>query len=85
MSMGLPVVSSPQAARGLGPVPADLVTLADGAAATIEAVASRFADPQRARDAGERAAAWVREHWRWERMYDHLDVVLDELGVAFPH
>jgi sugar transferase (PEP-CTERM/EpsH1 system associated) len=85
MSMGLPVVSSPQAARGLGPVPADLVTLADGAAATIEAVASRFADPQRARDTGERAAAWVREHWRWERMYDHLDVVLDELGVAFPH
>ncbi len=83
MSMGLPVVSSPQAAQGLGPAPADAVAVADGAAATIAAVARWFADPTAARAGGRRAADWVRAEWRWERMYERCDELLAGLGVRF--
>ena len=36
------------------------------------------------RPKGELAAAWVREHWRWERMYERLDALLAGMGVALP-
>lgn len=83
MSMGLPVVSSPQAAQGLGDVPPGTLTIADSAEATIAAVAALFADPSRARTIGRAAAAWVRQHWRWERMFERCDALLAELGVTF--
>jgi sugar transferase (PEP-CTERM/EpsH1 system associated) len=82
MSMALPVVSSPQAAQGLGDVPPGTLTIADGAAATTAAIVDLFADPARARVVGNAAAAWVRRHWRWERMYERLDAILRELGVG---
>ncbi|MEZ6036619.1 MAG: TIGR03087 family PEP-CTERM/XrtA system glycosyltransferase [Planctomycetota bacterium] len=82
LSMALPVVSSPQAAQGLGDVPADSVAIADGEAATIDAVCRWFADPARARQDGEAAAAWVRREWRWERMYERFDQLVGELGVS---
>ncbi len=84
MSMALPVVSSPQAAQGLGEMPPGTLTIADGAAATIAGVSELFSDPARARSVGAAAARWVREHWRWERMYERLDAILAELGVSFP-
>jgi sugar transferase (PEP-CTERM/EpsH1 system associated) len=84
MSMGLPVVSSPQAAQGLGDVPKGTLTIADGEAATIAGVAELFADPARARQVGDAAATWVRREWRWERMYERFDALLGELGVTFP-
>ncbi|HEU4418807.1 MAG TPA: glycosyltransferase, partial [Planctomycetota bacterium] len=84
MSMALPVVSSPAAARGLGAVPPDHIVIADDAPATIAAVGQLFADPKRARTIGTSAAAWIREHWRWERMYERLDAMLAEMGVRFP-
>ncbi len=84
MSMGLSVVSSPQAAQGLGSVPPGTLTVADGAAATIEGTAAAFADPARARSAGLAAARWVRDEWRWERMLQRYDEVLERLDVAFP-
>ncbi|HZN41452.1 MAG TPA: TIGR03087 family PEP-CTERM/XrtA system glycosyltransferase [Planctomycetota bacterium] len=84
MSMALPVVSSSAAARGLGAVPPGHIVIADDAPATIAAVAELFADPARARAIGTRAATWVREHWRWERMYERLDALLAEMGVPLP-
>jgi sugar transferase (PEP-CTERM/EpsH1 system associated) len=84
MSMGLPVVSSPQAAQGLGDVPPGTLTVADGAAATIAGVASAFADPAGARRTGTAAADWVRREWRWARMLERYDQVLARLGVTFP-
>jgi polysaccharide biosynthesis protein PslH len=84
LSMSLPVVSSPQAAQGLGDVPPDVLTIADGAEATIRGVCELFADPVRARTIGAAAGKWVRETWRWERMYDRLDALLATLGVTFP-
>jgi len=83
MSMALPVVATPQAAQGLGEVPPGTLTVADGATATIAAVGALFADPPHARAVGSAAAAWVREHWRWQRMYERLDALLAELGVGF--
>ncbi len=83
MSMALPVVSSPQAAQGLGDVPAGALTVADGADATIARIAELFANPQHARTVGAAAAVWVRQHWRWQRMFERLDGLLGELGVPF--
>jgi glycosyltransferase involved in cell wall biosynthesis len=77
MSMGLPVVSTPQAAQGLGAVPPDALRVADGAEPTAAEVGSLLADPDRARAIGRRAAAWVREHFRWERMYARFDAAID--------
>jgi sugar transferase (PEP-CTERM/EpsH1 system associated) len=84
MSMSLPVVSSPQAAQGLGDVPPGTLTVADGEPATIRGIAELFADPVRARSIGRQAGAWVRQHWRWERMYERLDGLLADLGVPLP-
>lgn len=81
LSMGLPVVASPQAAQGLGDVPPGTLVTADGEDATIAAVGDLFADPTRARRTGGAAAAWVRAHWRWERMYERADAVLAGRGL----
>jgi polysaccharide biosynthesis protein PslH len=88
MSMGLPVVSSPQAAqglsdRGLGDMPPGALTIADGEQATIDGVDALFAAPQRARAMGAAAAAWVRREWRWERVHERFDGILAECGVRF--
>ncbi|MBL8738287.1 MAG: TIGR03087 family PEP-CTERM/XrtA system glycosyltransferase [Planctomycetes bacterium] len=84
MSMGLPVVSSLQAAQGLGEVPPGTLTLADGAEATVDGVAELFAEPVRARERGLAAAAWIRAQWRWERTCERFDAILAELGVRLP-
>jgi sugar transferase (PEP-CTERM/EpsH1 system associated) len=81
MSMALPVVSSPQAAQGLGDVPPGTLTSADGAEATIAAVRALFADPAGARRIGAAAAAWVRAEWPWQRMYERLDGLLAGMGL----
>lgn len=83
MSMALPTVASPQASQGLGDVPGGSLVVAEGATATIEGVAKWFADPELARRDGQAAAKWVREEWRWERMYERLDAILAELDVPF--
>jgi glycosyltransferase involved in cell wall biosynthesis len=59
------------------------LVVADGVAATVEAVAKWFADPEVARRDGLAAAKWVRQEWRWERMYGRLDAILAELNVPF--
>lgn len=84
MSMGLPVVASPDAAQGLGDVPPGTLAIAAGAAATAEAVGGLFAEPVRARALGTAAAAWTRAEWRWERVHQRLDALLARLGVVFP-
>ena len=84
MSMGLPVVSSPQASQGLGDVPPGTLTVADGETATTAAVAELFAAPDRARAMGRAAADWVRREWRWERVYQRLDELLAAVGVQWP-
>lgn len=80
MSMGLPVVCSPQAAQGITPPPEGTLTTAADAAATIAAVSALFAEPGRARVAGAQAASWVRQHYRWEAVYRRYDEELAHLA-----
>jgi glycosyltransferase involved in cell wall biosynthesis len=84
MSMALPVVTSPQAAQGLGAVPEDTLVVADGAGATAAAVIALLEDPARARAIGARAAAFVRQRFRWERMYERLDELIERLLPPTP-
>lgn len=77
MSMGLPVVSSPQAAQGLGDVPEGTMLIADGSAATTSAVCELLENPGQARAVGARAAAYVRAQFRWEKMFARFDEVID--------
>ena len=78
------MVSSPQAAQGLGDVPPNILTVAETAESTIRGVCELFAEPARARAIGTAAGQWVRNTWRWERMYDRLYTLLLKLGVTFP-
>ncbi len=77
MSMGLPVVCSGPAAQGLGAVPPDTLVTANDAATTTAAVIALLRDPERARVIGRRANQYVREHYRWERMFEILDAALE--------
>ena len=46
MSMGLPVVATPQSAQGLGPVPSGVLQVASTPEATVAAIAALLADPE---------------------------------------
>ncbi|MFO1053442.1 MAG: TIGR03087 family PEP-CTERM/XrtA system glycosyltransferase [Planctomycetota bacterium] len=86
MSMGLPVVASPQAAQGLGQVDPDTLIVARDEDAITHQVLRLFGDPSMARATGSRAARFVRKHFRWEHMLARLDAVLrgisDRKGAA---
>lgn len=81
MSMGLPVVATPQSAQGLGPVPPGVLHIASTPEATVAAIAALLADPPRARREGAAAAAFIRANWRWDNVYARLDEVLASLRV----
>jgi sugar transferase (PEP-CTERM/EpsH1 system associated) len=84
MSMSVPVVASPQAAQGLGDLDKDTLCIADGSAATTEAVCKMLSEPQMARSMGQRAAQFVRDRFRWEHSYAILDRVIEtQLKLTF--
>jgi sugar transferase (PEP-CTERM/EpsH1 system associated) len=80
MSMGLPVVATNNAAQGLGAVGADTLIVADTAVETTAAIERLLKNPDAAREVGRRAAAFVREHYTWERVFKILDQVLARHG-----
>lgn len=73
MSNALPVVASPQAARGLGKVDRDTLIVESTADATVNAVLKLLRDPTAARTMGKRAAQFVRQRFRWENMFTIFD------------
>ncbi len=81
MSMGLPVVATPQAAQGLGAVDQDALTVAPDADAITAAVLRYFREPALARATGARAARFVRKHFRWEHMIARLDATLETVAA----
>lgn len=81
MSMALPVVSTTQAAQGLGEVPAGTLRIANDPATMIAAIRELFDDPRRARREGDAAAAFVRERFGWPAMHARLDDRLRALGL----
>ncbi len=82
MSMGLPVVATGNAAQGLGAVPPDTLIVADTVADTVAAIHRLFNDPNQAREVGQRAAAFVRQHYTWERMFQILDNILNRVRTS---
>lgn len=82
MSMGLPVVATPQAARGVGEVDADTLRVAEDADEITDSVVRFLRDPELARATGRRAAAFVRERFRWRNMFERLDAVLERVHAA---
>ena len=79
MSMGLPVVSTPQASQGIEQPDSDsdqVLLVAESAEATIGSILGLMREPESARRLGDRAAAYVRATYRWESMFDRLDQVL---------
>ncbi|MBI5850385.1 MAG: TIGR03087 family PEP-CTERM/XrtA system glycosyltransferase [Planctomycetes bacterium] len=81
MSMGLPVVATPQAAQGLGAVDQDALTVAPDADAITAAVLRYLREPALARATGSRAARFVRKHFRWEHMLARLDATLETVAA----
>ncbi len=81
MSMGLPVVATPQAAQGLGEVEAETLTVARDADAITAAVLRFLREPATARATGARAARFVRKHFRWEHMLARLDATLESIAA----
>jgi glycosyltransferase involved in cell wall biosynthesis len=57
-------------------VGSDTLVLADHADDVVAAIVGLLEDPQRARRIGENAAAFVREHFRWENQYEPFDRLL---------
>ena len=82
MSMGLPVVATQKAAQGLGSVPADTLSVADDPATITAEVRRLWHDAAEARATGQRAAAFVREHFLWSHMFARLDDALDRAAAA---
>jgi len=79
MSAGLPVVATPQAAQGLSAgadaVPG-LITESDATATAAQLLALLGARAEALR-LGRAAAAFVREHFRWEHMFTIADRAID--------
>jgi sugar transferase (PEP-CTERM/EpsH1 system associated) len=77
MSMALPVVTTSNAAQGLGTGAKAILIVADTAADTVTAIQRLLQDPGEARQLGQQGATFVRSHYTWERMYSILDSILD--------
>ncbi len=78
MSMGLPVVSSPQAGQGLGEVGEDTLIVTENPSATTAAIIDLLEEPERAREIGANAAAYVRTQFHWDTMFARLDDLLKQ-------
>lgn len=79
LSMGMPVVSTPQAAQGLGDVPEGTLSVHSRPDEMVATIRGLFDSPARARAQGLAAASWVREHFRWQNMYQRLDAMFARL------
>jgi len=82
LAMGLPVVGSTSATQGVAGEPGRDYVLADGAAATAEAVCRLLADPAAAHALGARARAFVEAHYDWEKAFEPLDALLARLAPS---
>lgn len=82
MSNGLPVVSSPQAAQGLGAVDPGTLVVADTMPEFRDEVLRLLGDPEAARAMGTNAARWIRDTFRWENAHAKVDSMLAELGLS---
>jgi sugar transferase (PEP-CTERM/EpsH1 system associated) len=82
LAMGLPVVGTTAATQGVAGEPGRDYLVADGAAATADAVSRLLADTAAARALGARARAFVEAHYDWETAFQPLDALLARLAPS---
>ncbi len=85
MASGLPVVCSTAVADGLGVDERAGVEVADEPEDFASRVVALLGDPDRRRDAGARARAYVEQHHRWEDLCAGLEALLIALAARPRH
>jgi len=76
MAMGLPLVGTTAATRGVEAAAGRDYLVADDAPGLADAVCELLADEERAREIGAAARRFVEEHYDWEVVFAHLDEIL---------
>jgi sugar transferase (PEP-CTERM/EpsH1 system associated) len=76
LAMGVPVVGTTSATRGVEGRAGDHYLVADDAAAQVEAISGLLADPARARTLGAAGRKFVEAKCDWERTLESLDAVV---------
>jgi sugar transferase (PEP-CTERM/EpsH1 system associated) len=84
MSCGLGVVATTQASQGTEAIPGDHFLLADEATTFATEVANLLDYPERARELGTAARAFMEETRSWERNYEALDSAVERITQSKP-
>jgi len=78
MAAGVPVVTTPNAAAGVGPQAELLMRIASDAPGLARAAAGLLADPGIASDMAARAREHARRHFSWDALGHELERVVNE-------
>ncbi|MCA1813884.1 MAG: glycosyltransferase [Halobacteriales archaeon] len=82
LAAGLPIVATPQGAKGLAVGVEHGVLLAEGAQGFADAVLGLLRDPERAAEVGRNGRALAERRYAWPRILDDLDARLRALAEA---
>ena len=82
MAAGVPVVTTPNAAAGVGPQAELLMRIATDAPGLARAAAGLLADPAGAADMAARAREHARRHFSWAALGRELDRVLHDAQAS---
>jgi sugar transferase (PEP-CTERM/EpsH1 system associated) len=80
MAMGLAVVGTPAATQGVDGAAGRDYLVAASAEEQVEAICALLREPERARELGRRARAFVEAGYDWEECLRPLDAILERLG-----
>jgi sugar transferase (PEP-CTERM/EpsH1 system associated) len=80
MAMGLPVVGTPSSTQGVDGLAGRDYLVAQTAEEQVEAVCGLLREPERARELGRRARAFVEASYDWEECLRPLDSILERFG-----
>jgi len=80
MAMGLPVVGTRSATQGVEGLPERDYLVAESAEEQAAAICGLLREPERARDLGRRARAFVEANYDWETCLRPLDSILEKHG-----
>jgi glycosyltransferase involved in cell wall biosynthesis len=82
MAMGIPVVATPEAARGIQAVPGEHLCVAQGPDEFARQVVRLLQDLEFRRSLSEAGRRQVEEAHRWSRSLEILDRILEEVKGA---
>ena len=80
--MGLPIVGSTAATKGVGGDPGRHFLVGDESESQIRAVCGLLEDDEHAREIGANARSFVEEHYDWENCLAPLDGILERCAAS---